>query len=468
MKEIGALSFFLIAVVPWSVCAAGTPATQPSGSDWPQWAGPDANYTSPEKGLLREWPADGPKVLWRAKIGQGWSCPSIAGDEVYVVSTVWSTKWEQGERETTVCLDANTGKELWTYEYDTGKHYQSANINIGWHWGGPRATPMVTEKYVYSLGLLGHLACLDRKTHKLVWDADLNKAYWPGPYPEWKGVNFSPTVAEGVVLIPFGSDGKNRCVALDAQTGKQKWTYPEDTDLTSIKGCYPGGNTPIVATFGKDRCVVIAGNRDNSSLAHSGFPSFRALRLSDGKPVWEFEWKADKCGDGAATPYFLDNQLVFHTPLSTVYVDVDFKTAPFPAKIASVANIGAGYHGFAASGDALYGFAGGGDAMDLTKWGLSLVCMDRATGKTMWAEKGFKSGVSIIAADGLLFARSFQSLYLIEATPKGFVQKGSVEKLHDVTNARGTDGGWVMPVLSRGKLYVRTPSELICFKVSKE
>jgi hypothetical protein len=66
------------------------------GSDWPQWAGPNGNYTSPEKGLLREWPEGGPEVLWRAKIEQGWSSPSVAGNEVYVSSSVWENNQGDG------------------------------------------------------------------------------------------------------------------------------------------------------------------------------------------------------------------------------------------------------------------------------------------------------------------------------------------------------------------------------------
>jgi outer membrane protein assembly factor BamB len=116
-------------------------------------------------------------------------------------------------------------------------------------------------------------------------------------------------------------------------------------------------------------------------------------------------------------------------------------------------------------GDAFYGLSINGDAGNLPKWEGPLVCIDRATGKQLWAQTGFKSGSSLISADGLLFARSFQSLYLVEASSKGYVEKGKIEKLHDVTNAQGKDGGWVMPVLSRGQLYIRTPNELICYKV---
>ncbi len=167
--------------------------------------------------------------------------------------------------------------------------------------------------------------------------------------------------------------------------------------------------------------------------------------------------------DGGA--FLSDRQLL----LSAGYifsVDVDFKTAPFPSKVTWAANtMGGTYHGYVSTSDAFYAFNGIGDAMDLTKWDHGLICTERATGKKMWEQKGFKSGVSMIAADGLLFVRSFQSLYLAEDSLKGYVQKGKVEKLHDVTNARGTDGGWVMPVLSRGKLYIRTPSELICYDI---
>jgi outer membrane protein assembly factor BamB len=67
-------------------------------------------------------------------------------------------------------------------------------------------------------------------------EQDLDKSYLPGPYTEWKGVNFSPIVADGVVLIPFASDKTNRCSALDAETGKVKWIYPANTQLPIAEG----------------------------------------------------------------------------------------------------------------------------------------------------------------------------------------------------------------------------------------
>lgn len=463
--RVATCTCLLIALVVSSVARAAdtpatAPATQPTGADWPNWRGPLGNWTSPEKGLLRQWPTEGPKVLWRAKIGQGWSCPSIVGKEVYVFSTVWATGgWENSDKEKLVCLDASSGKELWSYEYEIGGHYQQKNI--GWNWGGVRATPTVTDKYVYTLGSIGRLTCLDRKTHKKVWDNDLNKTYWPGPYPEWKGTNFSPMVAGGVVLVPFYNAGKSRCAALDAETGKLKWAYPDDEDSKSAKGCSPGA-TPAIVTIGKEPCAI---------LPAEGSLSMRAIRLSDGKSVWDVQTKASDGRPVNGPFFFSDKQLVMLTsPWVNLWVtDVDFESPTPTGKTAYFQRLGVGnpYHELVPSGDAFYGMleTSGDTGKPLDTWSYRLVCVDRKTGQVSWKQEGFKSGVSLIAADGLLFVQSFQSLFLIEASPKGYVEKGKVEKLHDVTNKRGEDGGWVVPALSGGKLFVRTPAELICFQV---
>jgi hypothetical protein len=143
-------------VLLFSVASAQTPVAgtgNAAGSDWPQFCGPNQNYTSPEKGLLREWPKGGPKVLWKAKISMGWSCPSVMGNDVVV--TEYSGQDNGGDKESVVCLDARTGKEKWHYTYDLGGFlYQ---WYLGGYTGRPMATPTITEKYIYSLGTVGYL-----------------------------------------------------------------------------------------------------------------------------------------------------------------------------------------------------------------------------------------------------------------------------------------------------------------------
>src|SRR4051812_30011143 len=83
-------------------------------SDWPCFQGPRGDGSSPETGLLREWPKDGPPVVWRAKIGQGWGQPAIVGDSIFIC---WTESTNGGE--VAACLDAKDGSERWRYAYET-------------------------------------------------------------------------------------------------------------------------------------------------------------------------------------------------------------------------------------------------------------------------------------------------------------------------------------------------------------
>ena len=117
----------------------------------------------------------------------------------------------------------------------------------------------------------------------------------------------------------------------------------------------------------------------------------------------------------------------------------------------------------------LYGFTGeiqGGDESAASESVLKLSCLELDTGKVMWSQPGFRNGVAITVADGLLFVRSYQQLRLIEATPVGYQLRGKV-RTHDETKPTLNLLDLSQPVLSRGRLYVRTPQELIAYRVGK-
>jgi len=117
----------------------------------------------------------------------------------------------------------------------------------------------------------------------------------------------------------------------------------------------------------------------------------------------------------------------------------------------------------------LYGFAGqvqGASEQAASDSTLNLVCVELTTGKVMWQEPGFKVGVSLTLADGLLLVRSYQTLRLVEATPKEYQLRGEV-KTHGVWKPTLNLLDFVQPVLSRGRLFVRTPQELICYEVAR-
>ena len=130
-------------------------------ADWPQYAGPNRNAVSEEKGLLRSWPESGPAVLWTLPLGEGFGGPAIRDSQVFILDRTGADK---SATDVLRCLELATGKELWSYSY-------AAPGKTGFN--GSRAVPAVTEKYVYSVGPFGHFICLDRATHKVLWETNI-------------------------------------------------------------------------------------------------------------------------------------------------------------------------------------------------------------------------------------------------------------------------------------------------------
>ena len=108
----------------------------PVQTDWANFHGPLGNGTSTERGLHREWPANGPDVLWRLPIKPGWSSPVVVGNDLYLCAT----EEPRGTAETIACLNAVTGEPRWSLTYDVGPYWEK---NIGWARGGFRSTPCV-------------------------------------------------------------------------------------------------------------------------------------------------------------------------------------------------------------------------------------------------------------------------------------------------------------------------------------
>jgi outer membrane protein assembly factor BamB len=190
--------------------------------DWPQWLGPQRDGVWREKGLLDKFPKGGPRVCWRTEIGPGFSGPAVADGKVYLTDR----KGEQPPRgvesagkegkkgvERVLCLNEADGKLVWKHEYD--RLYIRVNYP-----SGPRCTPVVHQGKVYSYGTMGDLVCLDAATGKSVWSKNLPEAYGTRP-PVW-GYSTHPLVAGDKVFVLVG--GKDSAVvALNKDTGAEVW-----------------------------------------------------------------------------------------------------------------------------------------------------------------------------------------------------------------------------------------------------
>src|SRR5262245_11439884 len=128
-----------------------------AAADWPQWRGPRRDGISQETGLLREWPKDGPKLLWQLDdAGDGYATPAVVGSRIYMLSS------RGVEDEFVQALSVTDGKVRWSARL--GK---VGNANMQPSYPKARSTPTVDGKRLYALGSDGDLVCLDTDTGKV-------------------------------------------------------------------------------------------------------------------------------------------------------------------------------------------------------------------------------------------------------------------------------------------------------------
>src|SRR6185437_4813476 len=127
-----------------------------ASGDWPQWRGPKRDNISTETGLLKQWPADGPALAWKAAgLGSGYSSVSIADGKIF-------TMGDHGDVADVMALDL-TAKLLWKTKIGRS----------GGNHPGTRSTPTVDGEHLYALGQFGDLACIEAATGKEIWHKSL-------------------------------------------------------------------------------------------------------------------------------------------------------------------------------------------------------------------------------------------------------------------------------------------------------
>lgn len=182
--------------------------------DWPQWRGPARDGVWHEKDLPDQFPANGLKPRWRLPLGGGYGGIAATGGRVFVMDR----QAEPREIERVLCLDAVSGKILWSHEYPV----QYGKMDYG---NGPRSTPTVHQERVYTFGAVGHLHCLDAATGKVLWSHDTVKAF-KARVPTW-GHACSPLRDGDRLVVQVGApDGS--LMAFDRLTGKESWRGVSD------------------------------------------------------------------------------------------------------------------------------------------------------------------------------------------------------------------------------------------------
>jgi outer membrane protein assembly factor BamB len=412
-------------------------------ADWPQFQGPNRDGHSKDTGLLNVWPKAGPKLEWTFKdAGIGYSSPAVVGDRIYLLGG-------RGKDEYLFALNASTGKEKWKLRIGPVFDFK------GNQWGaGPRSTACVADGLVYALSGFGDLVCAETKSGAEVWRMDTKKDLQAEVNPKqlednpklgW-GFAWSPLVdGDKLICNPGGPAGS--VAALDRKTGRVVWQSKDLKEQASYA-------SPIVAEIGGVRQYIV--------LHYNGLSGVAA---KDGELLWSWE-KNPAYGDVVIpTPIYHEGHVWISAgfkPPSCDCIKITMQGGKFKATNVYKRNASRVMKntvgGSVLVEDHVFGHS------DSVGW----VCQDFKTGQKVWAEKNVKMGAgSICYAEGHLYCHDEDEgkVALIEASPKGWNEKGRFE-LPQKAKLRAVSGrNWTPPVIANGCLYLRDQELLFCYKI---
>jgi outer membrane protein assembly factor BamB len=412
------------------------------GSDWPKFLGPTGDSVSSEKGILTQWPRGGLKKLWECALGAGYAPPSIVNGKLYHVDAFGGTA-------RLTCRNAETGEFIWKHDYAFS--YQ----DLYGYDDGPRCCPVIAEDRVYTYGVEGMLHCVDAKTGTDIWKLDTKSKYYF--HQNFFGVGSTPFLEGELLLAAVGGSEKGprppdlrqakpngtAIVGIDAKTGQIK--YAAGDELASY-------SSPCVATIHQRRVGLY--------LGRTGLIAFDP---TTGNTLFTHPWRAKiEESVNAVNPVVVEDKILLtecYGPGSVclkVKPDLSGVTEVWTDKekdrddrsLACHWNTPIYHEGY------VYGSSG-----RHTEEG-DIRCISLASGEVEWREKRTKR-CTLLKIDGhALSLGEYGEIRLFKLDPKKFDEVARWEINEDLVHP-----AWAPPVVSRGLLYVRGKTKLVCYEL---
>ena len=412
--------------------------------DWPGFLGADRNGRSNERGIIKDWTAGKLKVVWKRKIGTGYSLGSTSQGKYFQLDATGNTC-------RLVCLEELTGRQIWKFEYEF-----QYNDMYGFD-NGPRSTPLVDGERVYIFGVAGMLHCLDTRNGDVVWKLDTTKKF--GVVQNFFGVGSSPIIlgdklivmiggsppgdqAKGSQLDEVGPNGTG-IVIFDKKTGQVIHQFIDDlASYASIN---------LYRENGRD--FAVAWMRTNAF----------GIDLENGKQLWKYPFRARKYESvNASTPVVQGTQILLSESYGpgAVLLDVQSQTPKVIWKDKNIRERALATHWNTPVYHQGHVYACNGERRSNT----DIRCVDWKTGEVKWKQSGFGRSSLTYVDNHLIVLDESGELFLIAADSSEYRR---------VTEYRDSEGKklplkypcWAAPVVSNGLLFVRGKDELICLKL---
>lgn len=394
-----------------------------SGNKKSDWQGPNRDCIYPAKNLLKQWPENGPGLVWSFEgLGYGHSAVAMAENKVFVTG-VKDTIESIGSLYT---FDLN-GKLLWEKEY--GKDFA-----LNFH--GTRSTPVVVDNLIYIESGMGAVYCLNTETGDEVWKVNFINDFGVDSVIQF-GYSESVLIdGNNLICVPGGK--VNNVVALNRFTGKTVWSSPGNGEIATY-------NSPILINHNGKKLVV-------AMTSHS----VMGIDAETGEKYWRVEQtQGNKIH--ANTPIYADGKLLVATAgrektsgIVMLQLSEDGKSVTETWRNTKLMNL---MGGMVKLGNDLYL-----SAYLKPDWQV----LDWNTGQMKIQNKEFGGG-SVIYADGLFYcyAENDGEIALMEASPE------QIKIISKFKVPLGTDQHWARLVIENGLLYVRHGNALMAYKIGE-
>ena len=382
-----------------------------------QWRGPDRKGIFHETELLKQWPGNGPDLLWSIEnLGDGHSSPGIGNNKVFI----------NGMRDTIgvlFCYDLD-GSLLWEKPYGEEWH-----VNFV----GTRSTPLVQDEYVYLESGMGKVCCFNESTGEIIWSENFIETY------EALDVKWGLTeslLIDGNNLICTPGGERHNVIALDRFTGELVWSCEGFKEQSAY--CSPilveRGNTSLVVTLTSTSVIGI--DADSGEL-YWRVEQNQRNKIHANSPVYEngiiyCSSSSDKTNSG----------------LLALCLSEDGKSVKQFWRNETNTNL---MGGIVIKDGFIFG----------SKYRSNIwYAVDCNTGEQNILTEDFKNGV-IVYANGLFYCYNENGeVALVEMTPESFEIKGKFDV------PLGENQHWAHPVIHNKRMYIRHGSALMVYDIS--
>jgi len=390
-----------------------------------QWRGAQRDGIYSDKGLLQEWPEEGPKrVLLMEDLGSGYSSPIVKEDIIYI----------SGRRDTFDVLTAIKidGEIIW--ETVIGGSWQRS-------YPDSRNSPTIENERIYITSSMGEVNCLDLETGEVIWmvNAHDNHNAEFGRFGMAESVLLTETA---VISTPAGAE--TALIALDKKDGSLIWK-------TKSMGDGRGYASP----------VMIEHNGLKSILAITS-DNVLSVNPDNGEVYWNYNIKEVHAegtrNNNTNTPLYHNGEVFITRGYDAEAVMLILADDGKSVKLKWTSIELDSHHGGVILLDG-YLYASNWVNNGNGNW----ICQEWKTGKVMWEEKWYNKG-SIIYADNRLyiFDEKYGNVGLLDPNTESFKLKGTF-KIEE-----GNGPHWAHPTIYNGYLLLRHGKALMVYDIKKD